>query len=148
MLRVPSIRIIGPFIFSIGTSRPVDEVEEQIQCGLQRNEEEVRRILAMVHLGLTRRAACFALFIAASAFASNLPGPGDPAPDFSLTSQSGSQVSLSRWSNDTKPSRSSGSWLNQVRLKSYLLTGEAGAINDRAASRSPDRPNGQFRFLS
>ena len=48
----------------------------------------------MVHLGLIRRAACFALVIAASAFASNLPGPGDPAPDFSLTSQSGSQVSL------------------------------------------------------
>jgi peroxiredoxin Q/BCP len=48
----------------------------------------------MAHLRLIRRAACFALFIAASAFASNLPGPGDPAPDFSLTSQSGSQVSL------------------------------------------------------
>lgn len=48
----------------------------------------------MAHLSLVRRAACFALFIAAGASASNLPGPGDPAPDFSLTSQFGSQVSL------------------------------------------------------
>jgi thioredoxin-dependent peroxiredoxin len=41
-----------------------------------------------------RRLICCSLLFGASAFASSSPEPGDPAPDFTLTSQAGSQVSL------------------------------------------------------
>jgi thioredoxin-dependent peroxiredoxin len=48
----------------------------------------------MTYLTLMRRIVCCSLLFGASAFAADSLAPRDPAPDFNLTSQSGSQVSL------------------------------------------------------
>ena len=48
----------------------------------------------MTCLTLMRRTVYGSLLLGVSAFASGPLAPGDPAPDFNLTSQSGSQVSL------------------------------------------------------
>src|ERR1700742_1712119 len=48
----------------------------------------------MAYSPFMRRVVCCALLLASSAFASDSLAPGDPAPDFNLTSQSRSQVSL------------------------------------------------------
>lgn len=48
----------------------------------------------MTYTALMCRVLCCSVLLAASAFASDSPASGDSAPDFNLSSQSGSQVSL------------------------------------------------------
>ena len=72
----------------------------------------------MAYPTLMRRVVYCSLLLATSAFASDSLAPGDPAPDFNLTSQSGSQISLKNFK---------GSWVilfffgdhsaNDVRLE-------------------------------